>query len=126
MLASTASKNRPQRGRAASVRKNRVKERLKPALPEDESVKDLTRKEALSSLIILPALAGMMLGTAAVAQAKGTKTQFKYQDHPNGKQACAGCSLFIAGKTATAAGTCKVVAGPISPKGWCVAYAAKP
>jgi hypothetical protein len=93
---------------------------------EDHRLKDLTRKEALTSLIVLPALAGLMVATGGVADAKGTKTQLKYQDKPNGKQACSGCKLFIAGKTPTAAGTCQVVAGAISPHGWCTAYAAKP
>ena len=88
-------------------------------------MKDLTRKEALSSLIVLPALAGLMVVTGGIADAKGTKAQFKYQAHPNGEQACAGCSLFIAGKTAAAPGTCKVVGGAISPKGWCTAYSAR-
>ncbi len=87
-------------------------------------VKDLTRRELLSNLIILPALAGLAIATGAVAEAKGSKAQFQYQDHPNGNQACKGCSYFTAGKTATA-GTCQVVAGPISPNGWCTAYAAK-
>jgi len=88
-------------------------------------VKDLTRKEALSSLIVLPALAGLMVAGGGIAEAKGTQAQFKYQSKPNGTQQCSGCSLFIPGKTPTAAGTCKVVAGNISPKGWCTAFAPK-
>ncbi|HVA28517.1 MAG TPA: high-potential iron-sulfur protein [Candidatus Baltobacteraceae bacterium] len=88
-------------------------------------MKDLTRRELLSSLIGLPALAGLAVATGAVAEAKGSKAQFQYQNHPNGSQACMGCSYFVAGKTATAPGTCRVVAGPISPHGWCTAYAAK-
>lgn len=89
-------------------------------------MKDLTRKEALSSLIVLPALAGLFVATGGIADAKGTKAQFKYQARPNGAQACAGCSLFIPGKTGAAApGTCKVVGGAISPKGWCTAFSPK-
>ena len=82
----------------------------------------LTRKEALTSLIVLPALAGIM-GT--VADAADNKAQFKYQDKPNGKQKCSGCALYVPGKTATASGTCKVVKGAISPNGWCTAFSPK-
>jgi len=85
-------------------------------------LKHISRKEALTSIVVLPALAGAMLG---VAQAADNKAQFKYQDKPNGKQKCSGCSLFVPGKTATANGTCKVVKGAISPNGWCIAYSAK-
>ncbi len=88
-------------------------------------MKNRTRREVLSSLIVLPALAGLIAATGAVAEAKGSKAQFQYQDHPNGSQACGGCSYFLPGKTATAPGACRVVAGPISPHGWCTAYAAK-
>jgi hypothetical protein len=31
----------------------------------------------------------------------------------------------VPGANASAQGTCKVVDGPISPKGWCIAYAKK-
>ncbi|MDE2483393.1 MAG: high-potential iron-sulfur protein [bacterium] len=86
----------------------------------------MTRKEALGGLVVLPALAAALVaGTTAIAEAKGTKAQFKYQNKPNGKQQCSGCTLFIPGKTATAAGACKVVAGEISPHGWCTAFGAK-
>ena len=85
----------------------------------------MNRKEALRNLIVLPALAGMIATTTIAAQAKGSKSQFKYQDKPNGKQKCSGCSLFVPGKTATANGSCKVVEGAISPNGWCTAFAPK-
>ena len=49
----------------------------------------------------------------------------QYQDHPKGDQDCSTCLQFIPGKSASAMGQCNVVAGPISPKGWCIAYAKK-
>lgn len=76
-------------------------------------------------MVVLPALAGLLASTTAIAEAKGSKTQFKYQTHPNGGHKCSGCRFFHAGKTASADGTCDVVAGAISPNGWCTAYAAK-
>ncbi|MDQ2873023.1 MAG: high-potential iron-sulfur protein [Candidatus Eremiobacteraeota bacterium] len=84
-----------------------------------------TRADVLKSLVVLPALAAAFMDSAAIADAKSPKTQFKYQNHPKGTQKCSGCSLFIPGKNKTAMGGCKVVAGSISPNGWCTAYSAK-
>ena len=74
-------------------------------------------------------LAGLpMLGQAGVAHAAGTlpKASAKYQDHPNGANRCDLCTYWVAGASPTAAGQCKVVAGPVAPSGWCVLFAAKP
>jgi len=62
-----------------------------------------------------------------VARAGGTvpKAAMQYQDQPKNGQDCSSCMQFIPGKSAGAMGECKVVAGPISPKGWCVAYVKK-
>jgi hypothetical protein len=85
----------------------------------------LTRATFVRAAVILPALAGV-LGTAVEAQApKGSKTQFKYQTTPNGSKQCSNCTFFIAGKTPTANGTCKIVQGDISPKAYCIAWSAK-
>lgn len=85
----------------------------------------LTRQDALRAFIVLPAFAAALAGTMAVADAKGSKAQFKYQSHPNGSHECGSCKLFIPGKTKRALGTCKVVSGAINPSGWCIAYAPK-
>lgn len=84
----------------------------------------MTRREALKSLM-LPALAAALGATTGVADAKSSKAQFKYQDHPKGDDKCSGCKFFIPGKNAKAAGTCKIVAGSISPNGWCLAFTKK-
>lgn len=89
---------------------------------DHHSQKPLTRQEVLKTLVVLPALAAGLAATTAVADAKGTKAAFKYQDKPSGSHDCENCKLFIPGKTKSADGTCKVVAGSISPKGWCIAY----
>ncbi len=89
-------------------------------------MKNPSRKEALRKLIVLPALAGLAAaGLTSIAEAKSSKSQFKYQSKPHGKQKCSGCALFIPGKSATASGTCKVVDGSISPNGWCTAFSPK-
>jgi hypothetical protein len=84
----------------------------------------LTRQEALKALV-LPALAVAIGGTTAIADAKSSKAALKYQTHPNGGAKCATCKLFVPGKKSAAMGTCKVVAGAISPQGWCIAYTKK-
>ena len=56
-----------------------------------------TRKEALRSLIVLPALAGALaMGTTIADAGTGSKAQFKYQDKPgkNGEK-CSQCKFFI-------------------------------
>ena len=49
--------------------------------------------------------------------AKMTKAQAEYQDTPKGIQMCGTCTLFDEPHA------CKVVAGDISPNGWCKAFA---
>jgi hypothetical protein len=84
--------------------------------------KRVTRKEALTNLLVLPVLAGALaVGATTIARAD-SRTELKYQASPKNGQKCSGCSLFTAGKTPTANGTCKVITGPISPNGWCTAF----
>jgi hypothetical protein len=61
-------------------------------------------------------------GGSAAAQASGkmSKEQAKYQDKPNGDRQCANCGQFVAGNN-----TCKVVAGEVSPGGWCMLWTKK-
>ena len=56
----------------------------------------------------------------ASAQAKIAQNLVQYQDKPKGDAECDKCAQFIA------PGSCVVVDGKISPKGWCVAFAPKP
>jgi hypothetical protein len=70
--------------------------------------------------------AGLISKTRVYAQtAKTPKAVAKYQAQPHGTQQCDGCALFVPGKAPSADGTCKVVDGSISPKGWCMFFAAK-
>jgi hypothetical protein len=88
-------------------------------------MRKITRQEALKALT-LPALAAAISGTmVGKADAKASKSTVKYQNHPKGSQKCAGCKFFIAGRNSSSAGTCKIVDGAISPKGWCTAFTAK-
>ena len=86
----------------------------------------ISRAEALKGLIVLPALAATLAGFTAPAEAaKSSKAALKYQSSPKGGAKCSGCKFYIKGKNAKAAGQCSIVAGPISPNGWCIAYAKK-
>ncbi|MCF3946318.1 high-potential iron-sulfur protein [Acidiphilium sp. AL] len=75
---------------------------------------------------ISAALAAAGMVAARTAEAAGmTKASVKYQDKPKGGHQCDGCALFVPGSSATANGTCKAVAGSISPKGWCTLWTPK-
>lgn len=58
--------------------------------------------------------------------AKLSKAEVQYRDRPNGGKDCDDCIQFVPGPTAEAAGSCKVVAGSISPHGYCLAFTPKP
>jgi hypothetical protein len=61
-------------------------------------------------------LSGMAVGfaaAAATAQQKMSQKDAEYQDRPKSGLICAACSLFRPPRS------CEVVAGDISPNGWC-------
>jgi len=53
------------------------------------------------------------------AQQKVPKEAMKYQDKPNGDQRCDNCMQF------EPPSSCKVVAGTVSPQGYCIAWVKK-
>jgi hypothetical protein len=55
----------------------------------------------------------------ALAQTKLSHEQAKYQDTPKNSQKCSTCIQFVA------PASCKIVADPIKPDGWCQFYGAK-
>jgi High potential iron-sulfur protein len=87
----------------------------------------LTRRAVLKSAVLLATAVTALSGAAqqALADNKATKAAMQYRDKPEGNKECSNCIQFIPGKTPKAMGTCKVVAGKISPRGWCLAYAPK-
>jgi len=66
---------------------------------------------------------GALVATATAARAqddsKVEQSVVQYQTSPKDGAQCSGCVNFVAPNA------CKVVAGTISPNGWCVAYAPK-
>ena len=89
----------------------------------DDRRNQTNRRAVLKGAVLLAGLAAIPLTVEAAGTA--SKASMQYQDHPKGNQDCSTCLQFIPGKSASAMGQCNVVAGPISPKGWCVAYAKK-
>ena len=64
---------------------------------------------------------------AMAAKNEGVRKSMQYQDTPKDGKQCSTCTQFVPGKDANALGGCKVVPNDteVSPKGWCIAYAAK-
>lgn len=89
----------------------------------------LSRRAAIKR--VASTSAGVVIGWMAVvdrnADAQGilAKAAVDYQDSPKGNENCLNCSQFVPGATQKAVGTCKIVAGRISPDGWCNVWAAK-
>jgi hypothetical protein len=72
------------------------------------------------------ALVPLLLVSRNVAAAKLAKADVRYQDRPHARKDCDDCLQFIPGATAKARGTCKIVEGPVSPHGYCLAFTPKP
>lgn len=82
--------------------------------------RELSRRAVLQRAAVAAGVSALGGATAAHAFTKSPQTSARYQDHPNGSQHCSNCLQF------QPPSSCKVVAGRISPNGWCSIYAAKP
>jgi len=82
--------------------------RFRPALP---------RRALLRALSFLAGAA--LLPTAGRSEEKLKKEDAKYQTMPKGQQRCEICLQFAPPNR------CKLVAGEITPKGWCQYFAAR-
>ena len=76
----------------------------------------------LAGMAVVPLLAT----TRGAIAAKLAKADVKYQDKPNAGKDCDDCIQFIPGATRKAAGTCRVVEGPVNAHGYCLAFTPKP
>ncbi len=83
------------------------------------SESNLSRRFVLCSAAVAASVC--VLGGRAAPQGsiKSPQQSARYQDHPNGGQRCGSCRQF------QPPSSCKVVAGKISPNGWCSLYFAK-
>lgn len=93
-------------------------------IPRRQALRKLALTAGMAATLPLAGLLGLTRSFAAESSGKASKAAVKYQDHPDGTSFCANCANFTPGSSPDAPGTCLVVAGEISPKGWCLAYAA--
>jgi hypothetical protein len=84
-----------------------------------------TRRTVILSAAGLSALPFLVQPKRAEAAGAMAQSVAKYQAMPKGNAQCSKCNYFLPGATPTATGQCKVVAGAISPNGWCQMFAAK-
>jgi hypothetical protein len=90
------------------------------------------RPQASRRVVLQAGLAAIGAGAATVAatraraerlapqrfaQDKLAQNLVQYQEQPKGEQECDKCVNWVAPNA------CKIVAGTINPKGWCVAFA---
>jgi high potential iron-sulfur protein len=76
---------------------------------------------ALASLALVPVAA---LWSPRAHSGSAPKGDFHYQPAPRDGQRCADCRAFVA-NPAGGDGTCRILAGSISPNGWCMAYSSR-
>jgi hypothetical protein len=76
-----------------------------------------TRRQVLRAAGL--AVVGGVVAVSARAQEKIEQSQVQYQGTPKDGAKCSTCVNF------EAPAACKIVAGKISPDGWCIAYAPK-
>ncbi len=86
----------------------------------------MTRGSLLQKLAVAPIAIGAfaLLKAQEADAAKTAQSAVMYVNHPSGAKKCSGCKFYIAAK-GKGNGACQIVAGSISPNGYCVAYAAK-
>lgn len=85
------------------------------------------RRLLIQSAATLPVLITLSLLTqsGSVSAGKASKSDFHYQDHPNDGNQCSNCAAFTPPPSASVDGNCAIIDGPISPKGWCMAFSRK-
>ena len=80
----------------------------------------LRRSASVAGTIVL---APIVFYPRCAQASAGNKAMLHYQDSPNNGQKCSDCTAFKPGpESAPDTGTCKVIGGPVSPTGWCMAF----
>jgi hypothetical protein len=90
-----------------------------------DALTPLTRRTFLGSVLVLPALSGLLATGAAADSSKASQASMHYQTSPNGTNHCSLCKFFVPGSDPKSNGTCQIVDGSISPNGYCMAFNAK-
>lgn len=92
---------------------------------EDPRNSGVSRREA--ALGLGATIAWALVAPARAQSAKLAKDAVKYVDKADAPgRDCDDCLQYIAPASATAPATCRIVEGPISPHGHCVAFTPRP
>jgi hypothetical protein len=75
---------------------------------------------ALASLAAIP----LIVASAPARAMKLGKADMHYQDQPKDGKRCIDCGAYEL-HGGGSSGSCKIVDGPISPDGWCMAFSPK-
>lgn len=86
-------------------------------MTHDSATHNINRRKLI--LAAVAAAPVVVLAALPAEAAKVSQASVGYVAHPNAGHACGGCKLYEA-PTA-----CKLVAGKISPAGWCQLWVAK-
>ncbi len=81
-------------------------------------MKNSSRRDLCKSAFSI-GIVTILLGPTSRADALQSQASVSYQNMPSDGQQCSLCKNFMAGGSA---GSCKIVAGVISPTGYCVAF----
>jgi hypothetical protein len=87
--------------------------------PTRRALPKFSRRQLFRSAAIAIGGAALLAESTAPALALMPQKAAGYQDKPKGKQMCSNCQHF------EPPAACGLVAGKISPNGWCRFYAAK-
>ena len=84
--------------------------------------RNISRRVAMRSAVVIgiTALAGIAKAQQAAPAQKADKKAVMYQTTPKNGQSCNKCVQF------EPPNACKIVAGDISPAGWCLLFSPKP
>ncbi len=87
----------------------------------------LSRRKIIDLIVGLPVAAAALAVVAAPAEAaKSAQKAVQYVDvAPAGKKPCSACKFYLKAKKSGSKGACSLVAGQISPKGYCIIWAPK-
>ena len=80
-------------------------------------------KQSSAALAALAAIPLVVLSAPARAMKLG-KGDMHYQDQPRDGKKCVDCAAYET-HPGNSNGNCKIVDGPISPDGWCMAFSQK-
>lgn len=95
-----------------------------PDTSPDKHEFETSRRQLIGRATLVLGVAGLFGGTLAARRAEAASAKFPpnqigYQTSPNGAARCELCANW------QAPNACKVVAGPISPSGWCGLFVRK-